>query len=95
MRQSKEQSKGSVIMSGSSRPRTDWILGGLLLTLFLLSLTGCSSKSVRCERAQIPAEWSETQLPDAKAYSEKVSNFFEKVRIYQSETPQFTTPSPQ
>ena len=84
-------------MSGSSRPRTDWILGGLLLTLLLMSLAGCASSPavVPCEKAKVPVEWSEKQLPSAKAYSQKVSDFLQRVQSYQSETPQFTMPSHQ
>ena len=82
-------------MQKSSKPKTDWILGGLLLTLFLLSLTGCASspRVVPCEKVQTPAAWSEPQLPGANDFSNEARTLLLDVQTYFSEMPQFTTQS--
>ena len=93
----REQSKGNKTMPVSSKHRMRWTRLVVSSVILPASLLGCASRppSVEQEKAPIPAEWKEKQLPAAMNYSEKVQAFLQKVQRYQSETPVFTTHSPQ
>lgn len=81
-----------------------WMLGTLLLPwllLFVLMLCGCATKqpeqvivSAPCPPPPVlPASVSESRLGDAQAFSEKVSNYFQRVRDFLSELRQTKMPS--
>lgn len=69
----------------------------MLLAATLFALSGCAStiSVAPGESPPVPAAWSEKQSPDAKAFSEKVQSFLQRVETYFNETPTFTTPSPK
>ena len=69
------------------------VLAGML-SISALILSGCASPPTVacCEPVPLPAALSAPQSPDAKAFSEKASNFSRKVELYFKETPRFTTP---
>lgn len=62
------------------------------LTLALM-LSGCAvqPRYVSEEKAPLPAVLSEPQSQRAKAYSEKVSSFSQRVESYFKSQPEFTT----
>ena len=64
-----------------------------LLTLALM-LSGCAAppRYVQEEQAPLPAVLSAPQSPRAKNYSEKVSEFSQRVESYFKSQPEFTTP---
>ena len=84
--------------------QTRWTLVTVLLlwaTLSALTLGGCASAptkpvlvSVPCpEPATLPASVTESALPDAQNYSEKVQTWLEKVRDFLSELQETRTRS--
>lgn len=74
--------------------KTLWTLCVLTLIGCVLILTGCAAPNLNAppERAPLPATWSAPQSPGAKAFSEKVRTYFQRLEAYWTETPRFMTP---
>lgn len=64
------------------------------LSALALSLSGCAApSSVVCEEPKAPPPTlAEPSSPAARAYSERVSSFFQKVEAWLSEAPPEPTP---
>ncbi len=64
------------------------------LPMLALMLSGCAvqPRYVSEEKAPLPAVLSEPQSQRAKAYSEKVSSFSQRVESYFKSQPEFMTP---
>ena len=82
-------------MKDLSKRRTRLMLCVLIASTWMLSLSGCAVPSLHepSDPRPLPAQWKEPQSPGAKAFSEKVQSFLQKVERYFSETPALTTPS--
>lgn len=80
-------------MKNWSPQRTLWTLCALTLIVSALILTGCAAPNLNAppDRPTLPAEWSAPQSPAAKAFSEKVQSYFQRLEVYWLETPRFTT----
>ena len=86
---------------GGKRTKSLWryktllkLLALIVIAMLVSMLSGCAS-SMRIESEKplpLSAEMSAPQSPDAKAFSEKVSDYLGKVETYFKETPTFTTP---
>lgn len=90
-----EPTRGAKPTSAWWKCRTlSMLLGLIALGLIASTLSGCAS-SMRIESDKplpLSAEMSAPQSPDAKRFSEKVSDYLGKVETYFKETPTFTTP---
>lgn len=64
------------------------------LPMLALMLSGCAAQPryVQEEQAPLTAVLSAPQSPRAKAYSEKVSSFSQRVASYFRKQPEFMTP---
>lgn len=80
-------------MRNLSPLKTLWTICALTLIASVLILSGCAAPNLNAppERAPLPATWSAPQSPGARAFSEKVRTYFQRLEAYWTETPRFTT----